>query len=116
MVVIVSITVAFAIGLVVLLIVAPQIPQCESIVGGDHVQRRLRGASCRPVNILAAAETLRKRCCRCGIPAPEAPYLVPIAAVEFSPRPGKSTNLVAIRTDIPWFRDHLHVSQHRVLR
>src|SRR5918994_5359391 len=50
-----------------------------------------------------------------GIAAPEIPDMVPEVVVPLTPAGAESAKLVAVRTEIPWLRDHLDPAQDRII-
>ena len=114
LIVVVAVAVVFAVGFVVLFVVADQVAQSESIVGGDEIDAGVRppavmlveiGGSSKPVRHFADAPSrLSRNADR-----------VAIFSVPFRPERGKVADLIAAFANIPWLCDQLHLREDRVL-
>src|SRR6187401_1936233 len=111
----ISVATSFQILLIVLFVVAPQVAEREPIMRGDEINAGVRRPALRPKDLVAAAEALGKLGGRTTVTLPESACPVPIAPVQFAPGRRERANLIAVRTKIPWFRDHLHARELRII-
>jgi len=107
-----AVPVVLAVGLVVLLLVAHQIGQRETVVTGDEVDARPRAAGVEQV--AAAGPAGRQLGDGARIPAPEGPGGVPEAVVPFRPARGEAAESMPLGGEVPGFGDELDPGQHRV--
>ena len=97
------------------LIVADEIGEREAVVTGNEVEARVRSASIVSVEVTAPRES------RCDFPDmaaiafPEAANAIPVFAIPLAPKNRKIPDLVSIWTEIPRFRNELHLREGRVL-
>ena len=110
-----AVTVALAIGLVVLLLVGDEVGQREPVVGRDEVDARMGTTAVRGVQVGTSGQAVAEVRQRLGRAAPEVPDRVPIAAVPLRPGRREVADLVAALADIPGLGDQLHLVDHRVL-
>src|SRR5687768_5484923 len=110
-----AVVVAFAVRLVVLLVVRNQIAQGEPVVRGNEVHARVRPPAVVFIEIRAAGEAAGEFAERATLPTPVVAYGVAIAPVPFTPTDGKIAHLVAARPDVPRFGDQLDAAQRRIL-
>src|SRR4029077_14577107 len=113
-VVIGTVAVFLAVGLVVLLVIADQVLQGEAVVAGDEVDAGVRLAAVILVQVAAAGEARGQLGRGPSVSLPEAAHAVSVLAVPFGPEHGKVAYLVAARPDIPRLGDQLHLREQRV--
>ena len=110
-----AVVAAFAVGLVVLLVVADEIAQGEAVVGGDEVDGRDGFAAGVFVQVGRACEPAGELGQSLVGAAHEVADSVAVLAVPFGPQGREAAHLVAAHAEIPRLRDQLHLRQHRVL-
>src|SRR4030095_1707302 len=114
-VVVLAIAIAFAVGFVVLLVVADEIGQREAVVRGDEIDARVRAASALLVEIAAAGDARRELGHAPAIAEPEAADRVAVLAVPLGPLRREVADLLARFEEIPGLGNQLHLRYHRVL-
>ena len=110
----VSVTVVLAVGEVVLVVVADEIIQRETIMRRDHVDARIRSAMIVGKDALAPGDAGGKFSQHIVAP-PEAPHSVAKFSVQFAPVGGKISDLVTARAEVPGLGYELGAAEHRVL-
>ena len=92
----VAVAVVFAVGQVVLVVVADQIGQGETIMAGDEINGVAGAAAMVAVEIRAARYTGSQRGYLAGMAAHEGANIIPEAAIPFRPTlvGGKAAHLV----------------------
>src|SRR5262249_58261114 len=102
------VAIVFAVGFVVLALVAHEVAQREAVVAGDEVDAGVRTASGGTVEVAAPGQPVGQVGHLAGVAAPEAPHPVPILAVPLRPAHRKVPHLVAAGTQVPGLGDQLH--------
>ncbi len=110
-----AVAVAFAVGLVVLVVVRHEISEREAVVRGDEVDARVRTARRALVKIRAAGQPVRELGKRSIRAAPEVPHRVAILAVPLRPERRKVAHLIAALADVPGLGNQLHLADDRIL-
>ena len=114
-VVVLAVAVVFAVGLVVLVVVADEVVQREAVVA---VTKLMLAYGCRPlllVQVAAAGEPRRQLRHRAAVALPEAAHGVAVLAVPLGPQHREVADLVAALAEVPRLGDQLHLREHRVL-
>src|SRR5687768_11289455 len=110
-----SVAVFFAISLIMLSGVSDQVMQRESVMCGYKINAggRLKAfavedmlRSCQPVGQLSGFAK---------ISAPESAGIITKSVIPFMPVGRKISELVAVRTEIPRFRNQFHFGKHRIV-
>ena len=114
-VIVVSILVVFAVGVVVLVVERHEISQRETVVRGDEIDARFGGFSAAFVQIRASAEPVREVAHVAVFTLPIPANRVPVATVPLRPEHRKVAHLITAITHVPRLRDELHLRQHRIL-
>src|SRR5262245_2333471 len=96
-------------------VIADDIGQSESLVGGHKVYTRVRTTSASAIEITTAGQTHSETSDQATVSFPKTSHSVAIFGVPFGPQNGKVSNLIAAFAQVPGFRDELHLRQHRVL-
>ena len=102
---VVAIVIVFAVGFVVLVVIADQIVQGEPIVRGHEVNARVGTASAVLIQVRAAGETVRDLTDVALIALPKMPDHIAVFAVPFRPQHRKISDLISPLADIPRLRD-----------
>ena len=114
----VAIQVVFAVGLVVVPVVADQVAQGEAVVRGDVVDAGGRTAVVVAETVAGAGNTAREFAQRharaAAIVQPEAAHAVAVAVVPLLPAGREIAELVAAGADVPRFGYQAPSRQHRV--
>src|SRR5262245_16198069 len=110
-----AVAVVLEVGVVVLLVVADQVLQCEPVVRSDEVDARVRTAAAPLIQVIAARDPGCWLGDNAGVAAPEAANRVAVLTVPFGPQHRKIPDLVAALAEIPRFSNQLDLRQHRVL-
>ena len=118
-VLVVPVPVALAVGLVVLSLVRRQVPQRETVVRGDEVDRGERPPTVFLVEVAGAGEPATEfadpgpDAARAA--QPEVAHAVAVLAVPLRPQRREVAHLVATGADVPRLGDQLGGADHRVL-
>ena len=80
-----AVAIFFAVGLVVLFIVAHQILQRKTIVGSDKIDARIGQAAIVTVEIARAGQAKAERADLSLVAFPKAPYRVTVSRIPFGP-------------------------------
>src|SRR4051794_28910966 len=115
LIVVVTVAICVVVQLVVLFVVADQVGQCESIMGCNEVDARVRSSAVMFVEIGASGKSKTHVANAPFITFPKGADRIAIFAVPFRPGWGKIPHLIAGFPDVPWFCDQLHLREHRVL-
>src|SRR5690606_18938502 len=107
-----TVTVVFAIGFVVLLIVRNEISQCKAIMSSNKVDAGVWTATGRFVQIRTASDAKGEFPQTLFFAPPEIANAVAIAAVPFRPLGWKVANLITAFTQIPRLGDQFHSLQY----
>ena len=110
-----SVAIVFAVGLIVLVLVAHQVFEREAVVHGDVVDAAARAAAVMLELHGRAGHAVGEVAGDIVIAAPEAAQGLAIGVVPFRPAVGEGADLVAAVADVPGLGDQLDVAQHRVL-
>src|SRR6266480_2714999 len=97
------------------LVVADQIGQCESIVGCNEVDARVRPPAMMFVEVGAAGESISHLTNATFVAFPKTPDRVAIFAIPFRPGHREVAHLIAAFSDVPRFCDQFHLREYRVL-
>ena len=107
-IVVMTVAVAFAIGLIMPPVVGDHVSKGQSIVGREEVH----ASGARAEHIGGSRYPRRKRgTSNLAVAAPEPPDIVAEAVVPFEPAGRKLTEAIAARTDIPGLGNHYSVAQ-----
>src|SRR4051794_26032966 len=98
-----------------LVVVADQVVQSESVMGGDKVNTGARPATVALVKVAATGETIAQLSHANGVATPEATPGVTVFVIPFGPAHRKVANLIAVFADIPRLGDELHLGDNRIL-
>src|SRR5580704_2905971 len=109
-----AVFVAFAVGLVVLLVIADKVVEGKTIVRGDEVYAG-PGFPSVPVEDVSGGAQTRGHGAGGVLPLPESAYCVAEFVIPFGPAWRKFADLIAARAAIPRFGDQLDSAQHRIL-
>lgn len=91
----------FAVGLIMLLVVAHQIVHGEAVVRGDEVHGCDRSAAIDLIQVGTAHESAGEFRQRGRLRAPEVAHAIVVAAVPFGPAGREAAHLIAARAEIP---------------
>ena len=114
-VVLVTVAVVLAIGVIVLVVVADQVVQGKTVVRRQKIDAGVGLPSVVLEHIAGGGKTARKFAQRGALPQPEITHRVAVLIVPLKPAGGKIAKLIATRPDVPRFGDQFDVRQHRVL-
>ena len=106
---------SLSVRLVVLSLVAHQVPEGEAVVAGREVDAREGAAVTLVVDVGATGETRCQVSQLSAVATPEATDRVSVLGVPLSPSVGEVSHLVSPGTEIPRLGDQLHLCEHRVL-
>src|SRR5580704_18985517 len=109
-----AVFVSFAVGLVVLLVIADQVVERKTVVRGDEVYA---GPGFPPVSVEDVSGGAQTGCHSAGgvLPLPESAYCVAEFVIPFGPARRKFADLITARAAIPRFGDQFDSAQHRIL-
>jgi hypothetical protein len=93
-VVVVAVAVVFAVGLVVLVVVAHHVGDGESVVGSDEVDARVGLAAASVVQVAGAREALCELADHAALTLPVGPHGVAVFVVPLGPADGKIADLI----------------------
>src|SRR5688572_136007 len=110
-----AIAVFFAVRLIMFLVVADQIMQCKSVVGGDEVDARIGLPAVVAVEIARTRESIAQVADLAGIAFPKTPCGVAIRRVPFGPENREIADLIPARAEIPRLGNELHLRDDRIL-
>ena len=114
-VVIVSVSISFAVSIIVLVFKAHQVVHGKAVMRRDEVDTAI---GCSPrlfVEVRRSAESRRHSADHSGIASPIPPNVIAVSTVPLRPTQiSKRTDLIGTRS-IPSFRNDLGVGQHRIL-
>ena len=113
-----AIAAVFAVGVVVLVVVRDEIPQRETIVACDEVERLVRQSAGMLVEVGTAANARCQSAGQALVAAPESADIIAITAIPFRPPAAglwKTADLIQAR-GVPRLGDQLGVAQQSVLR
>ena len=110
-----AVSIAFAVGRVVLLVVAHQFVHRKAVMGGNEVHGGDRAATVHLVQVGAAHQSTGEFRQRGRLRAPEITHAIAIASVPFRPAGREASHLIAAGTEIPWFGDELDAGDDRIL-
>ena len=113
-VVVLAVAVVFAVGQVVLAVVAHQIRQGEAVVGGDEVHRTPQGHGLAVIEIGTALEPLGQAPGAVVVPFPEAPHPVAEMAVPGADPLGGEVVQPIKTAAVPRFAHQFEITQLRV--
>ena len=102
-----AVAIVLAVGLIVLLVVAEEIGQRETVMDGDVVDAGARLAPVMVEQIGGGGHAARHFADQAAFAAPVAPHGAAIAVVPFRPLRGKCADLVAAHAEIPGLGDEL---------
>src|SRR5262249_22051385 len=110
-----TVSVVFAVRLVVLALIADDVGEGEAVMDGDMIDTRSRAAAALMEQISGAGQAAPQLTDEAAIAAPVASQYAAELVVPFRPAGRKTAHLVAAQADVPRFRDKFHVGQNRVL-
>src|SRR3954447_11264160 len=110
-----AVAVVFAVGLVVLFVIAEQVGERETVVNGDVVDAGPGGAIVVVEQVGGGGHTAGYLADQAAFAAPVAPHRAAIAVVPFRPLRGERADLIAAEAKVPRLGDELDRCQHRVL-
>ena len=110
-----SVTILFAVGVVVLIVKAHTIAQGEAIVSGDQVDGRVRLPLLMLKDVARGGEALGKFPQRQRLLKPEATHSITETVIPLAETGREVPHLVATVADIPRFSNQLHRRQYRVV-
>src|SRR5690606_13234704 len=99
-----AVAIAFGVGLVVLVVVADEVVQGETVVRGDEVDARPGLAAALVEEVRRTRHPARERARRAVVALPEGAGGVPEAIVPFGPAGQGLSDLVAARPAVPRLR------------
>ena len=109
------VVVVLAVGLVVFLVVGDQVPQRETVVRGDEVDRGHRPPGGVLVEIGRAGQPRSELVEGGGLAAPVVAHGVAVLAVPFRPLRREAADLVTAGPDVPRLGDELDLTDRRIL-
>jgi len=112
----VTVAVGFAVRLVAPVHIGDEVPQRETVVRDDVVDRVGRVALRPPEHIARCAEAQRELAAGDVLAQPPAPHAVTEAVVPFGPPRREGAELVAVGADVPGLGDEPHPGEQRILR
>ena len=110
-----AVAILFAVGLVVLFVVADQIVQGKAVVSGDEINARVGQPAVVAVQIARSGQAKAEAADLSGVAFPKAPHGVAIGRVPFGPQNRKVADLITARSEIPWLGDQFDLRNDRVL-
>ena len=110
-----SIAIVFAVGQIVLVLVADQVFEREAVVHGDVIDAAAGAAAVMLELHGRAGHAVGEIAGDIVVAAPEAAQGLAIDIVPFRPAVRKGADLVAAVTDVPGLGDQLDVAEHRIL-
>ena len=105
LVIVVTVAVVVAVRSVVLLVVADQVGQRETIVRGNKIYARVRTSPAVLIKIGTAGEPVSHFTDTALVAFPKTAHRIAIFAIPFRPKHGKIPDLVAALAHVPRFRD-----------
>ena len=114
-VVAVAVAVLFAVGFVVLVLVAGQVRQGEPIVGSDQIDSGQRAAPRGFEQVIGPGQPACDLSARARMTQPPGTDRVAELVIPLVPARAEPTCLVAVVPDVPGLGDQLDAGQHRVL-
>ena len=115
LIIVVAVPIPVGVQLVMFFVVADQIGQCESIMGCNEVDARVRPPAVMFIEIGASGESIRHVADAAFIALPKTADRVAIFAVPFRPGHRKVAHLIASFSNVPRFCDQLYLREQRVL-
>src|SRR5262249_49093118 len=112
---IMAVTILFAVGFVVFLVVAHQVSQGEPIMGGNEVDAGIRPPTTPAIKVAAPSQAVGQVTHQSSISLPKTPHSVTIFPVPFGPQHREVPYLIAALTEIPRLSYQLHLGQHWIL-
>ena len=109
------VAIVLAIGLVVLVAVADEILQCETVMGGDEIDARPRPPAAISEDVGGAGHARGEIGDEPSVALPKAPDGVAILPVPLGPAGRKIAELIAVRAEIPRFGNQFEPGHDRVL-
>src|ERR671923_2426937 len=100
-----AVAVFFAVGFVMLVVVAHQIVQCEAVVSGYEVDACIGKSAIARIEIARTGQTESQRAHLPGISLAEAPHRIAIGGIPFGPKNRKIADLIASRSKVPRLGD-----------
>src|SRR5439155_8697689 len=104
-----------AVCLVVLMLVAHEVGQRETVVHRDMIDAGARAAVVVREQIRRSGHPAAELADEISFARPVTPQYLPEMVVPFRPAGRKIPDLIAAGTDVPWLRDQLHVGENGVL-
>ena len=114
-IVVAAVTVVLAVRLVVLIGVAHQVGEGETIMHGDMVDAAARTATVVIEQVGRAGHSAADLADQTSLTGPITPQRLTVAIVPFGPSGRKRADLIAARADVPRFGDQLRFGEHRIL-
>ena len=105
MIVVVAVAIFFAVGFVVLVVVADEIVQGEAVVRGDEVDARVRAAAARLIKIGTARQAISDFADLSFVAFPKTADGVAIFAVPLRPENREIADLITAFADVPRLGD-----------
>src|SRR5690606_164227 len=110
-----TVAVVFAIGVVVLVVVGHQVLQGEAIVSGDEINRGVGPSAALIKQVAGGGQAARKLWQLTAIATPEGTYCTANAIIPFHPAWRESADLITTDATVPGFCDEFKLAQHGVL-
>ncbi len=110
-----AVAVFFAVGLVVLAVVAHQVLQREAVVASDEIDARERLPAAVGVEVARAGEPRGEFGNGAAVALPEAADAIAVFAVPLGPADGEIAHLISARPQIPRLGDELDLRKDGVL-
>ncbi len=89
-----TVLIIFAVGLVMFFVVADQIVQREAVVGGDKIDAGVRLPPALAIKIAAARQAISHAADLAGVALPKTPHGVAVDAVPFRPEHREIADLI----------------------
>ena len=114
-IIVTSIRIAPAVGLIMLFVVGIQIPKSKAVMTGQEIHGRIVPSPFRIIDILGTGNSARSNLPHAKIPFQEIAHIIPISAIPFRPAaPGGETAHLIEAARIPRLGDQLHIPQDRI--
>src|SRR5262249_41084660 len=110
-----AVAIAFAVRLVVLVVVADEIAEREAVMGGDEIDARPGPPAVVAEDVGRAGQARGKLARDTLIALPEAPHGVAILSVPLGPAGGQIAELIPSGAHIPGLGNELQRREHGIL-
>src|SRR5579872_4710522 len=114
-VIVVAVTILFAVGLVVFFVVADEVGQRESVMSSDKVDAGVWAAAAMSVQVAGSGQAIGEVAGGSFVALPVGSYGVAIAVIPFRPANREVADLVAAFAEVPRFGNQLHLREHWIL-